>query len=223
MKKIKFLYTITVLLLGCTAQTKTGDEILTVHLDFTRQPENIHEIGLIDNVRILSLDCEEAIFGEVNKIIRYEDHIYLMDKSQTRSVVVYDISGHFVNLISKQGKGPEEYIQLTDIFIDPDDNTLNVVSRVDKKILKYDITGNRLLEVKKTPKPFTRFSKMKDGYVGYMGNYGEDGKMPYKIWTMSPDMKPENHFFDLGKHRIRRRVGIFRIQWEYEFHYSDGL
>jgi hypothetical protein len=122
-----------------------------------------------------------------------------MDKSQTRSVVVYDTSGHFVGLISKQGKGPEEYIQLTDIFIDPDDNTLNVVSRIDKKILKYDITGNRLLEVKKTPKSFTRLSKMKDGYVGYMGNYGEDGKMPYNIWTMSPDMKLENHFFDIAR------------------------
>jgi hypothetical protein len=185
---------------GCTTpRIKIDGNTLTVRLDFTRQPENIHETGLISGVQILNLDDKDAIVGRIDKIIRYKDRIYLMDKSQTKSIAIYDTLGHFVNIISQYGRGPKEYIQLTDMFIDPVDTTFNIVSRVDKKILQYNLDGTRMTGVKKTPKAFTGLSKTGNGYVGYMGNYGEDREKPYNVWTMSPALKPEQTFFEIDK------------------------
>jgi hypothetical protein len=173
-----------------------NNNILTFKFDFGKDPVDIQETGLIYDVEIFSLDCEEALFNEINKIIRYKNRIYLLDISQTYSVVIYDTLGNFVNLIEKQGQGPQEYVQLVDIFINPDDETLNLVSRDDRKILKHDLDGN-IIEVEKMPRMFKGLLKMKDEYIGYVGNDRDEDK-PYNIWTLSDKFKLKEGFFEIN-------------------------
>jgi hypothetical protein len=197
MRYFKYKIIIALLLLsGCVNSSVEKDHnTKTIHFDFTMEPVNIHEIELIDDVEILNLDCDKSIFAYVDRIIRYKNRIYLMDKNQTKSVIIYDTLGNFVNEISKYGQGPNEYIQLTDIIIDTLNTTLNLISRMDRKMLKYDLDGKHFHGVERLPKFFTQFSKTKDGYVGYMGNYSEEPKKAYNIWTVSQDLKPKHKFF----------------------------
>jgi hypothetical protein len=185
----------------CTHSSTEGEgsiskdkNALTLKFDFDKDPVDIHEIGLIYDVEILNLDCEEAVFGGINKIIRYKNRIYLLDQFQTYSVFIYDTLGNFINLIEKRGQGPNEYIQLFDMFINPDDETLNLVSRVDMKILKHDLDGN-IIKVEKTPKIFTALTKIKDGYIGWMGNVIWDKEKPYNVWTLSNTLEVKDVFF----------------------------
>lgn len=97
------------------------------------------------------------------------------------------------------GNGPEEYIQLTDIFTNSMDTTLNLVSRMDRKILKYDLEGANFKQVEYLPKNFRQFSKLEDGYVGYMGNYIEDGKHPKNIFTLSKDLQIKGEFLEIDE------------------------
>jgi hypothetical protein len=204
MKKILISFTVLIACLfsKCTCSTNSEgtvnkeDEILTIKFNFDETPVNIHDIGLISDVEILNLDCEEAIFGEINKIIRHKNRIYILDKRQTYSVIIYDTLGNFVNLIDKHGQGPNEYIQLSDIFINPDDETLNLVSRTDRKILKHDLNGN-FISVEKMPKMFTQLSKIKDGYVGYMANTATYDNNSYNVWTLSNTLELKDGFFEI--------------------------
>jgi hypothetical protein len=186
---------------GCTCESpktkalQTGD-VLTLRFDFNEEPVNIHDIGLIYDMEILNLDCKEAIFGIVDKIIKYKTRIYLMDNHQTYSVIIYDTLGNFVNLIDKHGQGPKEYIQLNDIFINREDETLNLLSRSDRKILKCDLDGN-ILSVGKMPKIFSNMLKIKDGYLGYMGNDISNIEYPYNLWTLSNDMNVKEYFSEI--------------------------
>jgi hypothetical protein len=174
---------------------KNGD-ILTFKFDFDKEPVNIHDIGLIYDVEILNLNCEEAIFEDINKILKYKNRIYLLDIWQTHSVIIYDTLGNFVNLIESFGQGPNEYIQLRDIFINHEDETLNLVSRVDRKVLRYDLDGN-IIKVEKMPQMFEQFSKTPTGYVGYVANSRISMDKPYNVWTLSNKMQLNKGFFEI--------------------------
>jgi hypothetical protein len=201
---IMLTFSVTCLFSKCTCSS-TGtegniiknDNVLTLKFDFSEKLVNIFDIGLIYDVEILNLDCEEAIFGDVDKIIKYKNRIYILDKLKTYSVVIYDTLGNFVNLIERHGQGPNDYTQLSYIFIDTDDETLNLLSRSDRKILKHDLDGN-IIKVEKSPKMFTRMLKTKDGYLGDMANDLWIQDKPYNLWTLSNTMKLKEGFFEIN-------------------------
>ena len=185
---------------GCTTVDKTDENSLQrIEFDLNKQHVNIHDVGLISDIAIVNLANEEVILGEINKVIKKYDRIYILDKNKTHSVFIYDNSGNLINFISNVGNGPEEYIQLTDIFTNSMDATLNLVSRMDRKILKYDLEGANFKQVEYLPKNFRQFSKLEDGYVGYMGNYIEDGKHPKNIFTLSKDLQIKGEFLEIDE------------------------
>lgn len=181
-------------LCGCNNITT---ETSSISLDFSKEQMSIHEIGLIDDVEIFHLDYNKALFGEVDKILRYKDRIYLLDSRQTKSVIVYDSVGQLINVISNYGQGPNNYLQLIDIFIDTVEATLNIVSRMDSKILIYDLNGSQLLKTYKTPKSFWNVVKTQEGYIGYMGNWSQDRMKPYNVWIMTQALNLEKYFFKI--------------------------
>lgn len=198
-KKFKnVVFIMMILLTGCTTNKVNEKAAQIVKMDFTKEPQSIWETNLIRDVEILNLNSNDVIFGEISKIVRHGNRIYLMDNSQTNSVIIYDTDGNYINVIDKQGRGPEEYIQLFDMFVNQDDSTLDIISRIDKKMLKYDLDGKKLKCIEKLPKAFGRFEKMKDGYVGYMNNYSEDKKRPFNIWTLSKSLKLMNSFCEIN-------------------------
>lgn len=203
MKKVIIIIFVSCLFTQCTCSSnseKKGDikdgEILTLKFDLDEDPVNVFDIGLIYDVEILNLDCKEAIFSEIEKIIKYGNRIYLLDIWQTRSVIIYDTLGNFVNLIESFGQGPNEYTQLFDIFINHEDETLNLVSRGDRKILKYDLDGN-IIKVERMPQMFKQFSKTENGYAGYMANSRISMDKPYNVWTLSDKIKINRGFFEI--------------------------
>jgi hypothetical protein len=211
MKKIIIIFLIFCLFSECTCSSDKSDvikngDILTFKFDFDKEPVNIHDIGLIYDVEVLNLNCEEAIFEEINKILKYKNRIYLLDIWQTHSVIIYDTLGNFVNLIESFGQGPNEYIQLMDIFINHEDETLNLVSRVDRKVLRYDLDGN-IIKVEKTPQMFEQFSKTPTGYVGYMANLIMD--KPYNVWTLSNKMQLNKGFFEIDPTWNSKQISDF--------------
>ncbi len=197
MKKLKCVFLLAPLALLMVTGCKEKELSKTISLDFSQQPVSIHETGLINDVQIVSLDCDEVLLGNINKIIRYNDRIYLTDYSRSRSVVIYDTLGRYVNTVSRYGQGPNEYIQLTDNFIDPADHSLHLISRMDKKMLKFNTDGQQLLEVKKLPKAFTQFSKTTEGFAGYMGNYTENANEPQNVWLLDNNLNIAHASFDI--------------------------
>ncbi|MDR0558997.1 MAG: 6-bladed beta-propeller [Prevotellaceae bacterium] len=167
---------------------------------------NIGDIGIIKDMDIINLDCEE-VFSNIDKIIRYRNRIYIMDNSQTYSIYIFDISGNFVGSISRQGQGPEEYVQLSDIFIDSTKSTLNVVSRVDKKILEFDLDGKQCLKIKKTPLWFSEMAKVKNGYLGYAGNSIQGTDEKYSVYKLSDRLELKGAFFEIDRTWNSKKLG----------------
>lgn len=193
MRKSLVLGLVLCILCGCSHKKEKAD-LPVIALD-CNQLSSIHDWGVLDRLEIVRLDSEEALFGDIDRIVRYKDRIYLMDANKTRTVYIYDLSGKYINKISKYGQGPDEYLQLADLYIDPTDASLNVATRIDRKIMKFDLDGKQLRKVIGTPKAFTRLTQFKDRYVGYMGNYIQDCENPYNVWVLSEKMETKQKTF----------------------------
>jgi hypothetical protein len=187
-------------LTSCAKNAETNKSQLenfqTLEFDLKAKTQSIHDLRLIKDVEIISLECDNVI-GQINKTIRFGDKIYILDLFQGMCVHVFSTDGRFINTISKYGQGPNEYLQLFDIFINKEDSTLNLLTRIDRKLFKYDLEGENLIRIESLPKSFTSMLKSVDGYIGYMGGYFEDPNNPNDIWLLDENYKPIESCFSI--------------------------
>jgi hypothetical protein len=92
-------------------------------------------------------NSEESLFGYVDKIIIHSDKFYILDRTKTRRINVFDSSGKFSHTIGKIGGGPEEYMKIEDFTID-EKNSQVIILSYPSVIYRYDLDG-RLIERKK--------------------------------------------------------------------------
>ena len=166
--------------------------VIEVNIDDAIDIQNIH---FIDSINITRLD-NQVIFGQINKVITNSNYSFLLDAYTTQSVNIFDKKGNFVQQIANIGLGAHEYLQPTDIFIDSHDSILNLVSRIDKKVLKYSLGDFNLIKVCKMPYSFFHLqNNIQGGYVGFMNNFIAEER--YNLWTMSESLEPEKYFFEI--------------------------
>lgn len=183
------------LLTNCTV-TKIEPAIWNVECDFSKISD-VNDSGIITDVNIVSLQDTSVYLNEINKIAILDTIVYLLDKEKN-SLYVFSNNGKYIHTISDQGHGANEYLMLSDFCIDKKKQTINVLSRLDKKIFIYDKFGKNLIEVKALPKQFFKIEKRKEGYIGYMGNYTADEQFPYNYWLMDENFSIIGQFGEIN-------------------------
>ena len=108
------------------------------------------------------------------------DKKYIIVKNWTKEgdIYVFDRkTGKALRKINKMGKGPEEYVHLSDIVLDEENNELFVNCLISKKILVHDLFGN-----------FKRsFKHAEDTRYVNVFNYDADNLICYNELTLYKD------------------------------------
>lgn len=200
--KAYYLLFICLLVVGC----KTGNQKLDysraslIHFDFNsfhlwdNPPKYIHLTGLIRNTKVIHLKGEPL--GEIKKIKDYKDKVYLL--IEEKEIAVYDTLGNPISRISAMGRGPNEYTGLYSFFIDQDAKSLNLVSRFDRKMLVYNLSGDTLIKVEKLPKRYFDMIKTENGYMGYVGNVSYPPN-PKNVWHLNEKLEEKRGYLDINK------------------------
>ncbi len=128
---------------GCTHDDSRPGEYVTVPVNYhdaiTAIDTQIVDIG---SVQYIPLKCQNGVVGEISQMIVCKDFYVLLDKQQ-KCVWLFDCDGRFINLISRQGKGPEEYRSIDRIALTPDEQVY-VMGYDNPRILIYDLKGKYL-------------------------------------------------------------------------------
>ena len=151
-------------LLGCTLLAGCGGRPDSIDGDFTVDFHDYVEKPLAEmpdkfysEKRYVALhsDEQDLMIGEIGKVVLYGDRIYVSEQSygprSRHALIVHDAEGSAVAKIGNQGRGPGEYLQISDFDVDWQgrvhlmDGTFG-----NKKILIYDANG-RFVEEKKLP------------------------------------------------------------------------
>lgn len=159
------------------------------HVDLDQKVCDLNETGTIESKKIIRLQTlDSCLIRKITKAIFYKNRLYILDEDQQK-VFIFSDNGKFIKVIYSYGRGPKEYIQLCDIFINNSDNTLNLLSRTDYKLFVYDLDGG-FVQIRKLPVPFLqRMIFVNDYYVGYAGNYVGSDFDNNNIWFFDKDFK----------------------------------
>lgn len=130
------------LMTSCHQQTATSD-FETIKFTFEEKPQTLDFSTLIDTIYdpIVLETTDDCLIGEASKIAFSNDTIIIAD-GQTNSVFIFDGNGKFITKIHRVGRGPEEYLELTDVFMC--DHHILVLDHEQSKVCCYNFKGKCL-------------------------------------------------------------------------------
>jgi len=98
--------------------------------------DDIHE-SLFGNIEytVLKADSIDYMFTEADKIVYKNNTFYILDEIN-RKLVAFDEKGNPVLSLNKRGRGPEEYLRITDFDID-DNNGIWIVDGQNDQLMHY--------------------------------------------------------------------------------------
>ena len=176
--KYIFLYTL-LIFIGCSKKTNTPLS-LEVNLKDTI---SIPASDWFSSIDIIPLETSEhSLLYECTKIEFFNDRYYIFDFRQ-HAVFVFDITGKFLfNTLSSKGRGPKEYISMTDIAMNRTTGNLEILDAYAHRIVIFDKDGLYIKDIKLPEDllPLGQFQSLsKDIYLFYSASSDENRECIY--------------------------------------------
>ena len=150
--------------------------------------ESAMTVTLDENWRLGGDDEDGEIFGVISRVLSdSEGNVYILD-SQLSEVKIYDADGNFLNTIGREGEGPGEFRNPSDMFFTPD-GSVAVMQMMPGRIIKLTTEGDPAGEL---PLPKDETSGQAPFLLG--GNSGGANTI-LAGWTQT---------FDAGKYEMVR-------------------
>lgn len=140
MKKIFLWLFVLLFAYGCANETAGGE---SVEIPFNKM--QLFEYGdfpggIFSAMDFVVLDSEEGkSFSQIDKAVYRGGNLYLMDWAY-RKIFTFDAEGHAVSVLSKKGRGPGEYLQITDFDV-AENRNIWVLDGQKDQLLEYGDGG----------------------------------------------------------------------------------
>ncbi|MBS4012806.1 MAG: 6-bladed beta-propeller [Bacteroidetes bacterium] len=103
---------------------------------------------------------EEALLRSINKVIMYEDYLFVSDN---RFVYQFDDKGNFIRKIGTEGSGPGEFIGMIRFTIDPVNSEVLIYSTKTHILNAYNLKDGAYKTSREMPFFVSDFAHFKDG------------------------------------------------------------
>lgn len=129
------------MLIGCKKGNQQHSQLITVNVT-----ENypVKELILQDfmDVEYVSLETTDEFLCGNNLQDVGNKYIIMTNNASDGNIYVFDRSGKAVKKINRKGQGGEEYVNVSCVVLDEENNELYVNDIYAKRILIYDLNGN---------------------------------------------------------------------------------
>ena len=129
---------ISMLVLTCCARQQDLDIQRISFSDYSSVPFGQH----LDKMIVVPLSdngMDDYMFSGFDKVICKNNNIYILDQLN-RKIVIFNHAGNPIMSFSRRGRGPEEYLQITDFDVSEDGSILILDGQKDI-LIKYDKEG----------------------------------------------------------------------------------
>ncbi len=110
MKKLMSLVLCISALVSCI-HSEQKQSVLKIDI---QRPNPVPDI--LDKYHYITLETsDESLIGEIKKIVIQNDKLYVLNSQST--IKVFDDKGKFLSGIDKKGRGPGEYIEISDFQV----------------------------------------------------------------------------------------------------------
>lgn len=159
------------IIFSCTQKNPNHNDS-SLYVDIKKQ----HEVSVFDlfsHIEVIPLETlDSSLLKNVNKVLFHENNYYILDIEQ-HVLLRFDIEGKFISQIAKAGDGPEDYINLSDFFIE--DQYIFMLSPMGI-VYKYDLDGRLLDKIYLEGKSagYHKFARLDDDKILFWSSVGSD-------------------------------------------------
>lgn len=135
--------------------------------------DDLFHSEIIRDIEIIPLETSDSsLIGTGPEcLVGSTGDYYVIDKNGCQKILRYDASGKFLNTIGNRGKGPQEYLKISNIWMDSATGQLMVFSNPDTKQCIYDPQG-QFISGRKIDSQFLQGMPSAEGnlwlYLGHM-------------------------------------------------------
>ena len=105
--------------------------------------ETLNIDKVVKEMKYIRLETNKnSIIGRIDKMVFHSNCIFILDRSFSQSIFVFNMEGKHMNTINKKGRGPDEYIGISDFCFNGD--TLVVFDGLGAKLLLFNDKGDYL-------------------------------------------------------------------------------
>lgn len=163
------------ILFSCNNKNSTNntkkDQIIHFNVSNWEKDQKIPK-KVIKKVRFIPLETkEDCLLGEIDKIISVKNRLYILDRGINKQIFVFNTEGKYLGSIGKYGKGPGEFISLSDFIIDDKKNQLLVLDAQLRKVLTYNLQDANFLNELKVTFLVTDFVKLDDNVLSFYSKF----------------------------------------------------
>ena len=113
------------LFLGACGRSYHVDEAGVRILQVELKHQDVKLEDLFERVEVIPLETNDScLIKEIGRVIETDSFIYLFDVNR---VLNFNSDGSFVNSIGRRGRGPGEYIYVTDFDIDKSNGDISIL------------------------------------------------------------------------------------------------
>ncbi len=156
LNRILFLFCLCIFFIGCKNNEQQVEMGEMIKIDPNDVEDEINLSEIADSVKYIKLQTDSnCVMGRLHSIFIKNKYIYAWDISQ-QTLFVFDKSGRFISKLDKQGRGPDEYLHIGAVFIDEDEEYVDIVNSVSENtsVLRYSNLSFKLLD----KRPIVRIS-----------------------------------------------------------------
>jgi hypothetical protein len=149
-----------VLLYNCADTSKIEDRILSINPDNTTG-FNLDSVASFHSMIALET-TETSLIKKIRQVVIVDTCLIVWDDDM-KNILVFDNKGKYLYPIGIKGKGPQEYLETTNIFVNQKDKTISILDNGKRSIITYHLSGKF---VSSDPLPFYAYAyyPASDGY-----------------------------------------------------------
>ena len=135
--------------------------------------ESVPISELFCKVKFVPLETtDDCLIGEIDKLLIHNDNFLILDR-MTSSLFIFSNMGKFIHKIQQVGRGPNEFVELHDFFINKENNYL--ILNGGAKLLFFDLDTYKPIKEEKLSLN-TRIVYLGDTHIHFLNNGIWNGK-----------------------------------------------
>lgn len=207
------------LFISCQSHQANQTSVEIVKYPFHSTISSLSE--LIESIEAIPLDTNSNfVLGFMPHTLHRDSSYYIGDMIHSKIIYRFSENGHFLNTIGVCGKGPGEYLNLNDFYVDDTTNDVYTISSPDLRLYHFDKEGHFKGMKAQVYNPGS-FIKNKNAFWVYGGN--NNGYMPEQIIQLDSNFNITRKIFPLDTKAIHVSLGPVFSQWKDQIYLVMGL
>jgi len=114
-----------------------------------KKEETVNLSSIAADIDYIPLETtKDSYITMVFRLIKTSENLLVLDYNNMKytRLLIFDINGSFKKLIQNEGKGPGEYVSISDFTFDPVNKLIVILDSYQKKVLHFSLSGEFIRE-----------------------------------------------------------------------------